>query len=509
VTRGATARRVLFPIRRLFVRVWVYALPLLALACVTLPHLDQGDWRGDQGWYGAIGVQAWRTGELWTLMAWDGLRYFNKPPLVFWIHGWVLDRVWVSLAMARLPTVFAAGLCVLAATGTARTLSGRKVGVLSGVALALTYEFFRRTREVSLDMWQAAFLLLAAWCVAVGVSRGRGAWVAAGGLWIGLAIMTKPLVGLLAIPMLGAWAAWHGGWGWRRIGVWFGSMTLVALLVAMPWHVSMWLIHGEDFLARYFGAEIGARAAGELDPTQGSHKAWWFYLHRFGAHGWPWNLFAVLAACGLALGRVPTRHRGLVRLGLVWAVAWIVLLSLFAEKRDRYMLPVHAGVAWLASAWIVWGGWGWIRRLARLGVRRGAIVLVIGGLVFAALPVRVQRGMSPEWSALIAWIRSTDLTDPSDHDDPRPVLLMGGLGANDAARVYLYTGWWAGEPMSPATDLRGGRVREPRVGDYLVYEDREGWGPGAGEAVVWTVGPVTLTRLEALPWSPVRLEEQE
>src|SRR5215203_4197899 len=112
------------------VRRWlgaqVYLLPAALLLAVTLPHLGQGDFRGDAGWYSAIGLQAWRTGEFWTLYGEPGQPYFNKPPLVFWIHGLVLHLLGPSVLAARLPSELAALGCVLATVGAVRELSGRR-----------------------------------------------------------------------------------------------------------------------------------------------------------------------------------------------------------------------------------------------------------------------------------------------------------------------------------------------------------------------------------------------
>src|SRR5262245_51714707 len=139
--------------RAITLRTWcrwqVFALPAVLFLAVTLPHLGQGDFRGDAGWYSAIGVQAWRTGELWTLWGEPGLPYFNKPPLAFWVHGLVLRTAGVSIAAARLPSVGAGLACVLLTVAIARSLCGRRAAMLSGCVLALSLEFFRRVREVS------------------------------------------------------------------------------------------------------------------------------------------------------------------------------------------------------------------------------------------------------------------------------------------------------------------------------------------------------------------------
>ena len=40
------------------------------------------------------------------------------------------------------------------------------------------------------------------------------------------------------------------------------AAAVVAVLLAAPWHVSMYVLHGDAFTGAYFGREIMARAAG-------------------------------------------------------------------------------------------------------------------------------------------------------------------------------------------------------------------------------------------------------
>ena len=177
---------------RVWVRARIWLIPAILLLCVTMPHFAGGDWqRGDSGWYTAIGVQAFRTGEFWSLMGEPGQPYFNKPPLVFWITGFFAWVFGPSAVAARGPTVLAALGCVLVTVSIVREFGNRRAALASGIALALSLEFFRRTREVSLDMWQTLFLLLALWAVAIGVTRGRWKMFALAGVPLGLALLWR------------------------------------------------------------------------------------------------------------------------------------------------------------------------------------------------------------------------------------------------------------------------------------------------------------------------------
>lgn len=481
--------------RRRLVTARQLGLPVVFLLCVTLPHLADGDWmRGDSGWYAAIALQAWRTGELWTLWAEPGQHYFNKPPLVFWLVGLVMHVFGASAWTARLSTVFAAGVCVLLTVGVAQRLSGRATARCAGIVLALTYEFFRRTREISLDMWQLVFLLATVWLVARGVGRSgdRGGlvWMLGAGVPLGLALMTKPLVGLVALPLLAVWLVWMGR---RRQVAGLGLTLAAALVVAAPWHVSMARVHGSEFVSIYFGAEIGGRAAGESFVV-GSSDDWAFYLKQLVESYWPWLVFVVLCLVSWARRGMVTRHGGLERLAVVWAGGWLTLISVFPDRRDRYALVVFPALAWLAAIWLMRLAPAWWRRLSI----RSAPILTAGivavALVVSLLPIRVQRPIEPHWPAVHAWV------DQEGVDG----LWQGGFGGAQAARFSLRDGWWP----SATRDRFGALVAEPSAGALLIYHADSPWGPGPGEAVVFESGAIRVTRLDAAMWSPVRKQDQ-
>lgn len=470
-----------------FAKRWPWALPVVLLLCLTLPHLDQGDFRSDTGWYSAIGLQAWRTGQFWTLMGEPGQPYFNKPPLALWIHGLVLHVMGPSLIAARLPTIAAACGCVALTASIGARLGGRRAGMWSGVALAGSIEFFRRAREISLDMWQLAFMLAAAWLVvrAAG-SRRRAAWAALAGVPIGLALLTKPLVGLAALVLLGAWVACRERW--RALG-WLVAAAPIAVLIAGPWHIGMAAIHGEAFIAQYFGAQVADRAAGAVMEAQASSTPWWFYLEQIASGGWPWILFAGLGAAAWAKGR--TGRGRMVAFAAIWGAGWLVVLSVFPDRRDRYSLPYHPAIAMMAGLWLGRDSLAPLARARRTLERWGAVAAIPTAILLAILPVRVQRPPDSQWVEFLAW-----------HDQSgSPVLYQGAFTGPKGARLYLHSGRW---PVT-TRDVRGHRLDgvEPPVGALLVYHRRDGLAPGPGEVVVASFGDITITRLDEEPWRPV------
>lgn len=504
---------------------WVYALPMLSWLAITLPTIGQGDYGSDSAWYTAIGVQAWRTGELWTLWGPPGQAYFNKPPMAFWVHGlfaWVLGPgVW----QARLPSVIAGLMCVMLTVRLARGFVSGSSACAAGLVLAFTYEFFRRSLEVSLDVWQLMFMLAA--CVAVGgmgpsIVRGggasRGRWLAAGAC-VGLALLCKPLMALLAVPLLALWRVREArranqepesqtreGSRQPHIAVSFAGacvlMLIGALVVAGPWHVSMLMLH-QDFAGQYFGAEVAARAAGDVTAGPQWTKPWWFYLEQLGTTGWPWLALALLGGLDLVLAKLRPGARPLARWAVLWALVWLVVLSVFPDRRDRYAVVVHPALSVLAACWLdskrayAWRGRGLCNMATLVAMGAGAALLVVmvsGG--------RVHRRVDAQWPALIAMLREG--VPPGENGTPR--VWAAGLAPDRGARVYLEFGWWP----KPTRDRWQRLVIEPsrdvRPGDWLIYHRRDGWLPGAGEREVWRERDLTITTLEpGAAWSPVRV----
>ena len=248
-------------------------LPCLVLLAVTLPHLEQGDFRRDTGRYAAVGLHMWTDGPFLVPYLNPQTPYFNKPPLGLWIHGAFLKTFGVRLTVARVPSVLAALGVVCLSVLTAMHIGSRAEAVVSGCVLALTYEFFRRTREISLDFWQLFFVMWAAYLVVTGAKSARRWPVVVAGLPLGLALLCKPFVALGVIPILALWLSILGRARW--IALLATAALPLALLVAAPWHFYMWRLFGDAFLKQYLFHEVVQRAQGKLESVQTG--PWYYY----------------------------------------------------------------------------------------------------------------------------------------------------------------------------------------------------------------------------------------
>lgn len=439
-----------------FLTTWaharVYLLPALLVLALGLFRLFGGTYKVDTALYAGVGLQMFRDGGLWTPMAGD-LPYFNKPPLVLWIHGLFLHLFGVDLWVVRLPQIVAAAGCAVLTTAIARLLSGPKVGLLAGLIFAASYPVWVHLHRLVLDYWLVLFLLTGVWMCVVGALRGREWWVIGAGVPIGLAMLCKPLFPMLALPVLGLWMvlAGHG-----RTAGWVGVAMGVALLVSLPWHLSMTALHREVFLDQYFGREVFDRGSGggtfPSDP-------WWTYLSIIGLRFMPWTL-ALAAGLGVIVWRLAcsggrcaratspgdagaSHGRGMSRewqgivLCVLWSAAWLVLLSLFfADKRDRYMLHVWPSLSWIAAMWIVHWSPGVIRRVDSRWWGRAVGVLLAAGVLGAATGAIPQKPTEAKWRSLYRWLEQQRMGGHA------PEVWNASLAPAEAAQVYLDAGVW-------------------------------------------------------------------
>lgn len=450
--------------------VWIYWIPVLLLLMVTLPHLGQGDFRAETAHYGAIGVQAWNDPSLfWSLHEHPSVPYFNKPPLVFWIHGLFLHLFGISLVAARIPAILAAAGCVILTVAIARLMLGRATALATGCVMALSYEFFRRTREISLDMWQLLFMLACVWLwiLALQPQRRRLIWLA--GIPLGLALLCKPLTALLAPCILVAWHYTTPGTRTLKIRD-LTIFMLTALLVVLPWHLFMVQLNGEIFTRQYFGHEVVQRLQGLRN-----REPFWYYAVETGKTYWPWMLLLLAGLFRWRRGQVAPHHRAALRLAALWIATWAVAISLFPDKRPRYALPLYPMLAMIAGYGLATLPWRTMRSWIRWKPGKVALLIVAAGLIVSVLPIQFQEPPDKNLSNLTQWVGKQD---PG-------VVFSVALTASDESYLFLKTGHWP-KPIRRRHHLSPGCL--------MIYTDGLTPSPEPGETLVFQQGQYRVTR---------------
>ena len=179
---------------------------LLYLAGLGRPPL----WEPDEGRYAEVAREMVVTNDYITPRN-NFVRYFEKPPLVYWVTATALKVFGRNEFAVRLQAAIASVGQVAIAGALSETMFGPTAGLLAALALALSPLFFAFARCATPDPALAFFLTAAMACFYKGVQSSqlpRGIddrWMLAAAAMLALGTLTKGPVALLlggAIAML-------------------------------------------------------------------------------------------------------------------------------------------------------------------------------------------------------------------------------------------------------------------------------------------------------------------
>jgi 4-amino-4-deoxy-L-arabinose transferase-like glycosyltransferase len=376
---------------------WGRDLALLALVLGLLFGLALGAralWAPDEGRYTEIPREMVVTGD-WVTPRLNGVKYFEKPPLFYWLEGGAIRLFGIQeWALRLVPALFALAGC-LAVYAAGRRLFSRRAGLLAACVLATCPLYYFLGNVINLDMAVSVLLTLAllAFLVAVeepeGPQRRNLLW----GFYIALALatLTKGLIGIILPGMIVfVWMALLGEWRLlARMRLLSG--TVLFLLVAVPWHVLVARANPE-FLDFYFVHEHFQRY---LTKVHDRYEPPWFFLPVLLGGLIPWTLFLVQALREALPASWKERRASRETLFLLlWAVLVVGFFSLSDSKLIPYILPAVPPLALLIGRHL---DALWERRDGReLRVVCGALLGLAGALAAAVVLAPRLAGDQPK-----------------------------------------------------------------------------------------------------------------
>jgi 4-amino-4-deoxy-L-arabinose transferase-like glycosyltransferase len=373
------------------------SLLLLWLFLGLLPLLVRPLWEPDEGRYAEIPREMLATGD-WLTPHLNGVLYFEKPPLQYWLSALSMKLFGVNGAAARLPLALASGLMIWAAWRLAKRLGARDP-LWAPFMAATGLLAFLVGQLLTLDALFSAFLVagLAAFVEAVARRRvGEPAlgWTLTTFILLAGAMLTK---GLAEMILTGGILLFSLVFAWRDAGLrravlrtaldplgWLLYLALVvpwfwAVNQANPGHAQFFFIH--EHFTRFLTHEHARQGSNIwlLDKL--------YFVGILAVGLLPWlsaTLIGLKRSLTFLKGRGPQSQDHLARwivgtalLAFLWP---LVFFSLSGSKLPPYILPALVPLAALACTFEREGE-------ERLALRRVGKELIVLGGIFLLVPV--------------------------------------------------------------------------------------------------------------------------
>ena len=327
-----------------------------------LPLLVRPLWEPDEGRYGEIPREMLATGD-WLTPHLNGVLYFEKPPLQYWLSALSMKLVGVNGAAARLPLALASALFLWAAWSLAKRLGAREP--LWAPFLAATGLLgFLMGQFLTLDALFSAFLVAgtAAFVEAVAQRHeGRSglAWTLVSFALLAAAMLTK---GLAELILTGGVLVFSLAFAWKDEGLRKAVLRTALdplgwalyLVLVVPW---FWLVNRANpgHAQFFFIHEHFTRFLTHEHARQGSNNWLLDKLYFVGVLALgllPWlsaTLVALRRTWTFLQGRGPQSQDhlarwsiGVVALTFLWP---LVFFSASGSKLAPYILPAIVPLA--------------------------------------------------------------------------------------------------------------------------------------------------------------------
>ena len=294
-------------------------------------------------------------GGSWITPRLNGVRYFDKPPLLYWLTAASFGQWGLTERAARLAPLLGALLAVAGTTLLGARLLGPGGGLLAGAALlscALFAAFARYVRPETLFVaaiqWGFTGLL---WGLRRPRPGGPVAGVAVlGCVALGVAALAKDLLGMVGPLAAVATALWLGGRlrpvrGWLPIG---GVGLLLALGVG--WYAVVAAAEPSFLWYTVVDNHVLNVARMRVFPDEDVPLSALEFLAAAGFGAFPWVLAAGAAVVALGRRRAwrDPAEAPWVALAL-WAAGVLGLFTLSPFKLPHYGLPAYPALALLAA----------------------------------------------------------------------------------------------------------------------------------------------------------------
>lgn len=328
----------------------------------------------------------------WTVPHLNGLRYFEKPVLGYWLNAGSIMLFGENAFAVRFPSAISAGILSLILFFMVRRFAG---GYSTGLLTAAVFLTFLEVFAVgTFNVLDSLFSLFAtATMVAFFFAHmenrpiKKSGLLALSGLFAGLAFLTKGFIAF-AIPLVAIvpFMIWENRWRELFRVCWVPVVT--AILVSLPWAV-MIHIREPDFWHYFVWIEHIRRF---MSDNAQHYKSFWFYLLVFPGAVLPWTFLLPAVISGMKQNLLA---KPIIRFAICWFLFPFLFFSVSNGKLITYILPCLPPLAVLITIglynYFKRGG----KREFKIGVWSLALLTALLALTLSVVQAAGFHGLRP------------------------------------------------------------------------------------------------------------------
>ncbi len=346
----------------------------------------------DESRYAEIPREMITSGD-WIVPTLNGLKYFEKPVLGYWLNAVSIKLFGENAFAVRFPSAAATGISAFMIFLLVRRFTGEKFSATLAALIFLTsFEVYGVGTFNILDSMLAMFITVSMTSFffahhADPSTKKKQGFLLLFGVFCGLAFLTKGFLAFV-IPVVAIvpFMVWEGRIKELFIISWLPIAA--AALVVIPWAVMIHL-KAPDFWHFFIWNEHIKRF---LSSGAQHHASFWYYIVLFPAAALPWTLLFPSAILGLKKTGVKT---SITRYATCWFFLPLLFFSISKGKILTYILPCFPPFAMLMSTglkkYLETGG----RRSFSMGAKSFALLAAILAIALIMVQIIGFKGFKP------------------------------------------------------------------------------------------------------------------
>ena len=313
----------------------IILLLIIPLYFLSVDHYSLND--ADESLYASISRQMIESSN-WLTPQVNENPFFHKTPLVFWMSAISFKILGVSELSARLPVIILAIACIFLVYFLSLELYAKqRYAYFSCLVFLLSFQFISFGHIMMMDVPAVFFALLAVYGLVR--SQRNNKWAFLYGIGMGLAVLSKGMLGLTVIICLLPYFIFSRKSDYFK-NWYFWSGIILGICIFLPWYMYEIKIYGNDFIKIHFGEQIFKRSFSQMHPSGG--LGFLFYPTQILVNFFPWSILFIFAFFRDLKHFTQNPQNTLL---VSWIVSYFLIITLMQTKLAHYCLPLYPFMA--------------------------------------------------------------------------------------------------------------------------------------------------------------------